>query len=148
MGTCGVVASGRRALRVLAVIAGGTRGRMAQRRGDEHALERVEVVAEIARVADADRVTLAAFDGRGDGLAADGRFDDVVHVADAQAVARGGFAVHVEVEEVSAGGALGEDAAGVGKIAERLLNIDRDVFDLLEVGAEDLDPERSCGSRW
>ena len=49
----------------------------------EHALERIEVFAEIARVTDADRITLAAFDGGGDGLAADGGFDDVVHVADA-----------------------------------------------------------------
>ena len=94
-----------------------------RRRGDEHALECVEVFAEIPRVADADRVALAAFDGRGDGLSADGGLDDVVHIADAQAVARGRFAVHVEVEEVAAGGALGEDAAGVGKIAERFLDL-------------------------
>ena len=98
--------------------------------GDEHALEGVEVFAEIAGVAHVDRITLAPFDGRSDGLAADGGFDDVVHVADAQAVARGGFAIHVEVEEIAAGRALGEDAARVRKIAERFLDLHRDFFDL------------------
>ena len=89
----------------------------------QHPLESVEVFPEIAGVADVDRITFAPLDGRSDGLAADGALDDVVHVADAQTVARRGFAIHVEVEEVTAGGALGEDAAGVRKITERVLDL-------------------------
>src|SRR6266436_2499307 len=46
--------------------------RCARRQRHEHALERVKVITEVARVADVDWVTLAPFDGRGDGLAARG----------------------------------------------------------------------------
>ena len=101
--------------------------------GHEHALERVEVFAKIAGIADIDRIALAAFDRGGDGLAADGGFDDVVHVADAQAVARGGFAIDVKIEEITAGCALGENAAGVResrrapfRSARRVLGFARD----------------------
>ena len=65
----------------------------AHRHGDKHALQRIEVFAEIARVADVDGITLAAFDGRRDGLAANGGFNDVVYIADGEAVTRCGFAV-------------------------------------------------------
>ena len=53
---------------------------------------------------------------------------DVVDVADRQAVARGGFAVDREIEEIAAGCALGEDAARVREIAQRFLDLHGRVF--------------------
>ncbi len=65
-----------------------------------------------------------------------------------QPVARGGFAVDVEVEVVAAGRALGEGAARVREIAQALSrSATADVLDLLEVGAEDLDAENRCERR-
>ena len=49
-------------------------------RWNEDALDRAKVLPEIARVSRIDRITLAPFDRGCDGLAADGRFNDVVHV--------------------------------------------------------------------
>jgi hypothetical protein len=48
------------------------------------------VVAQLARVAHAHGIALAALDGRGDGLAADGHCDHLLHVGNVQAVARDG----------------------------------------------------------
>ena len=108
-------------------------------RRDEHTLERIEVFAEITRVTHRDGVTLASFDGRGNRFAADGRFDDVIHVTHGEAVARGGLAFDFEIEEVTAGGALGENAACIGKIRKRFFDLHADVLDRPEVRTKNFD---------
>src|SRR4029450_2730458 len=50
-------------------------------RGDKHAFECVDVLAEIAGIARVDRVTLAPLNGRGNIFAANGGLDDIIHVA-------------------------------------------------------------------
>src|SRR5207249_12108378 len=50
-------------------------------RGDKHAFECVDVLAKIAGITRVDRVTLAPLDGGRDVFAADGRLDDIIHVA-------------------------------------------------------------------
>ena len=47
---------------------------------NEDALDRAKVLPEIAGIARIDGITLAPFDRGRDGLAADGRFDNIVHV--------------------------------------------------------------------
>ncbi|MGC3991940.1 MAG: hypothetical protein QM796_20065 [Chthoniobacteraceae bacterium] len=81
-------------------------------------------------------------------FATDGRLDDVVDIRHAQAIAGGGFAIDGEVQEIAAGCPLGEDAAGIGKAGERLLDLRGHFFDLPQIGPEDLDPRACCGSRW
>jgi len=106
--------------------------------GTSASLECVEVFTEIACVTDADGITLAAFDCRGDGLAADGTFHDFIHVTHRQAIAGGDFAVGREVEEITARRALGENAARSRKIAQRFLNLHRHVLNRAEVRAKTL----------
>src|SRR5438477_11059225 len=56
-------------------------------RRDEDALDRPEILPEIARVPRANWIALAAFNRGCDGLAADGGFNDVVHVLNRQTIA-------------------------------------------------------------
>ena len=104
----------------------------------------VQVVAELARVAHVDRVALAALDGGGHVLAADGRHDHRLHVVDGEPVAGELVAPGLEVDEVAAGHALGEDAAGAGHLPHQALELAAQLLDLLEVRAEDLDPDRGA----
>ena len=98
------------------------------------------------RVTGVDGVTLAALDCSRDGLAADGHLDHVIYVANGKAVARGGFAIDGEIEEITAGAALGKGAAGIGKIAEGALDLRSGVLDFIEVGAEDLHAQHAAKS--
>ena len=50
----------------------------------------------------------------------------------------------VEVDEVAAGGALGEGAARAGHVPQGRLDLGADALDLGEVGAVDLDPHRGA----
>src|SRR6266568_3921191 len=50
------------------------------------------------------RKSLAALDGGRDVFATDGALNDVVHITDSEAVARGGFAVHNKIKEIAADG--------------------------------------------
>ena len=85
------------------------------RRGNENPLDRGEILPEIARVSRVDGIALAAFDRGCDRLATDGCFDDVVHVFHRQAVARGCFTVHGEIEEIPTGCSLGKNRTCVAK---------------------------------
>src|SRR2546430_908585 len=80
-------------------------------RGDKHAFECVDVLPKITGITRVNRVTLAPLNGGRDILAADGRLNNIVHIADFQAVARGRFAVDGEVEEIAAHGSLSESAS-------------------------------------
>src|SRR6185369_9864778 len=110
----------------------------------EHALESVEIVAEIAGVANADGITLATFDSCGDRFSADGGFDDVIHVAHGKTVTRCLFAIRCEVEEVTSGCSLGKGAACVGKIAQRFFNLHTDVLNLAKIRAKDFDAKNGA----
>ncbi len=95
----------------------------------QDALQRREILAVVARVADRDRVALTTLDGRRDVHAAERRLDHFRDVAHAQAVTRGGVAVDVDVEVEAAGEAFGERAAGAGHVLDRALDVERGALD-------------------
>src|SRR5207245_2857327 len=101
--------------------------------GDEDPFQGIEVVAKIASVTDADGIALAAFDCGGDGFSADGRFDNVVDVANGEAIASSSLAVGFEIEKVAARGALGEGAASVRKIGQGFFDLHCDILDRAEI---------------
>jgi hypothetical protein len=70
----------------------------ARGRCDEYLLQRRDIVAKLACVADIERVALWPFNRRGDVHTADSGLDDVLDVADGQAVTGGLGAVDVEVK--------------------------------------------------
>ena len=86
----------------------------AGRRGHDDFAQGAEVLAEIAVVAQVDRVAFQALDGGGQRHAAQGHLEHVLHVADGQAVAGDGVAVDVEFDVVAAHDALGKGAERAG----------------------------------
>jgi hypothetical protein len=102
----------------------------------------VEVVAHLARVAHVDGVARPPFDRPGHGLAADRRQDHHLRLVHGQAVTRQLIAPQVEIQEVAAGGPLREAAAGFGKPAQRRFDLQPHPLDDLEIGPENLDPDR------
>ena len=114
----------------------------------QNALQRLQVAAVSAHVAHADRVALASFDGGGCSLSADGGHQHGLGIVDGKAVARQRVALEGEVEEVSAGGALGINAGRAGNAVQRLLHLVADALDLFQIGAEDLDCRAGCACRW
>src|SRR5438874_1289656 len=106
---------------------------------NENTLDRAEILPEVARVSRIYGVTLAPFDSSCDCLAADGRFDYIVHVLNREAIAGSRFAVDGEIEEVASGRALGKNGAGVVKPGQGALNLHRRILNPPEIGAENLD---------
>src|SRR5437763_768809 len=100
--------------------------------GDEDSLERVEVFTKITRIPDINRVAFAAFDGGRDRFAPDGGFNNIVYIAHGETVTSGFDALDVEIEKIAASGALGENAARVGKIGESLLDLNGDILNRAE----------------
>src|SRR5947209_2193096 len=78
------------------------------------ARQHLRVVAQLARVAPAHGVALAALHGLGHRQAADRRLDHVLDVAHREPVARRVGAADVEVQEAPAGDAVREHAARPG----------------------------------
>src|SRR6202022_2202793 len=93
-----------------------------RRRGNQHTLQLIDVITEIASISNTDRVTLPAFDCTANRVPADRSLDDLVDVIDLQAVPSCGLTVRRKIQEVTAGGSLRKRAAGVRKIRERFLD--------------------------
>jgi len=94
--------------------------------------------AELPQVADANRVALPALDGLHDVHAADGDFDDILHVADADAVAGDSVAVDFKLEIRLADDPVGHDVGRAGNLLEQLLNLQTDALDFLQVAPVNL----------
>ena len=103
--------------------------------GHQDLLQLGNVLAELAQVADADRVALPALDRLHDVHAADGDLDDVLHVADVDAVAGDAVAVDLELQIRLADDAVGDDVGRAGNLREQLLDLQADALDLLQVAA-------------
>ena len=73
-----------------------------------------------------------------DVLAADAGLDDVEHVLRAQAVARHGLAVHLDLEVRLALHARGRDAGRAGNLAHDALDLERLLLQRVEIVAENL----------
>src|SRR3546814_4635989 len=83
-----LAAQHRRAVAHLHAGDGAERDLLARRRQDRQASEFADTVAQLARIADADRVAREPLDRLADRLAADRAGDDGLHVGDIEAVAR------------------------------------------------------------
>ena len=103
----------------------GDRDMGAGRGRDQHPAQGLQVVAEVALVADVDRIALQSLDRLGDVHAADRRLDDVLHIADRQPVAGGGLAVDGVVEVVAADHPFGIGAQGSRDGAHHRLDLVR-----------------------
>src|SRR3546814_6005654 len=88
---------------------GAERDLLARRRQDRQASEFADTVAQLARIADADRVAREPLDRLADRLAADRAGDDGLHVGDIEAVARRRGAIDVDVDIAPAGQPFGQD---------------------------------------
>src|SRR5258708_2939305 len=78
----------------------------------QQTLNRFLVVAEVARIADANRETIASFHGLRDGSAAERDFDGILNVADPDAVAGRLLAVDLNLQIALALYRLGANVAG------------------------------------
>ena len=103
---------------------------------DEHlGGDRLRVAAQFARIADAHRVALAAFDRRRHRFGAERGGDHVLHVGDHQAVARQLRAIGLDIEIIAADDAFGEGAGRARHRAHGRLDLARDLLHLGEIGA-------------
>ena len=78
--------------------------------GDEHRPQRRDVIAQLTAVAKIHRVAFQPLYGGRDVHAADGRLDNVLHVAHRQPVAGDGPAIDFEVQVIATHDPLGVDA--------------------------------------
>ena len=116
----------------------------ARRCGDQHARERVGFITQLPRIAHCHGVALAAFDCLGHCRAADRGLDDVLHVADAQAVTGRFDPIDVEIEETASRQAIRESASSARHIVHGILDRDPDALDFREIRTEHLDPDRAA----
>ena len=117
-------------------------GRHAGARGsDEQILDLLDSRSRIAGVADANRITLAILDGLRDGLAPQGDFDHVLHVADVHAIAGRLLAVDRDLQIALADDLIGHDGDGPGNATEHFGDVLRHRLDLIQVAAEHLDAD-------
>ena len=97
---------------------------------------------QLARVAHDHAEALAALDGGGHHLAAQGRHDHVLELADGEPVAGECGAIGLDVEVVAAREALGVGAGRARNLLHHALDVARDALHLGQVLAEDLDADR------
>ena len=74
--------------------------------GDQDALERLDIVPQLAGITNLDGIPFPSFNRHGDLLASDGGLDDIFHIHDLQAVARRLLPPNLEVDEVATGCSL------------------------------------------
>ena len=110
--------------------------------GDEDVLERLDIVAVVAGVADADRVALAALDGHRQRPAPHRHLDHVLDVADVDAVAGRLLAVDLDLDVALADDLVGEDVGRTADPAQHRGDLLADALDVVELGAEDLHGDR------
>ena len=92
--------------------------------------------------------SLAAFDGRGDGLAAQRHLDDVLNVAHVDAVAGGLLAVDRDFQVALADVLVGEHVDRAGHLSQHGGHFFRNLLDLVEVVAKHFHADHACERRW
>src|SRR5262249_24037080 len=107
----------------------------------EQALDGLLVLAEVAGIAKAHRESIASFHGLGNDPAAQGYFDGVLDVADADAVAGGFLPIDVNLQIALAHDRLGDHVLGALDRLDGLLDLLANAVDGFQVGAEDLDAD-------
>ena len=97
-------------------------------------------IADLARVADIDRIALAALDHLADVVAADGGRDDGLNVGDRETEASRSGAIDLDVDVAAAGQSLGQRRRDAGNALDRRFDLRRQLVDRRQVGAGHLDP--------
>ena len=120
---------------------------LVRRTADQQLLDRFFIHAEVAGIADAHRKTFAAFDGRGDGLTAQRDFDDVLNVADIDAIAGRLFAVDVDFQIAFTDDLVGKDVHGTANSLEHLGDLFGHALNLIEIVAVHLDANHRAHAR-
>ena len=104
----------------------------------EQVFDLLFVLPPIAGVADADGKSLAAFDGHGDGLSAQGDFDDVLNIAHVDAVSGGFLAVDVDLQIAFADVLVGSDIDRAGNFSQHGRHLFRHFLNFVQIVAENL----------
>ena len=107
-------------------------------RGHEDLAERLRIRAVLRRIPNPDGKPLTALDRRRQRGFPDGGLDHLLDVADADAVARGGAAVDLDVEVLTTGDLFGVDVARARHPADGVSDLPRQFLEHGQVGAEDL----------
>jgi hypothetical protein len=104
----------------------------------------VDAIAELALVAHADGVPLAALDRRRQGASSDGHLHHVLNVLDADAVAGDGFPVDGDLQIGLADDPVRHYGRGLdlGHLLEKSLDLETDAVEGLQVGPLDPDAQR------
>ena len=113
----------------------------------QHRRQPLRCVAQLLRIAHAHTVPLAPFHGLRDRHPANRRGDDGLNVGDVHAVARRSLTIDVDVEVITAHGALGEGAPRSRNHPRALLDLFADRLEHGEIGAEDLDTDGCSNPR-
>src|SRR5439155_12764536 len=101
-----------------------------------------KVIAEATCISHSHRISLAAFDRSRDCLPADGGFDDLVDLSDAQVVPGGLLTLDLIIDVVAAGDALKECAARALDALQCPLHLQTDIPDGFELRPHHFDPDR------
>src|SRR5262249_50172687 len=106
-------------------------------RGDEDSFQIVEALPQFTRIANANGVALAPFDGVHQVFATDGDLDDVLHVPDVDAKTCGCFPVDLKLDVWFTDDTVGDDIRCSRHLAENLFDLQADALDLPQVRAID-----------
>ncbi|MDT4812378.1 hypothetical protein FQZ97_453390 [compost metagenome] len=114
---------------------------------NRHAPQRLRAIAPLPGVAQADGEAGQPFDCFTDIAATDGTGHHRLHVGDAQAIARRGQAIDLDVHIAPAGEAFRQRRTHPGHLFGYGFDIAGDAFDVGQRGAGDLDPDRALDPR-
>ena len=109
--------------------------------GHENLVKLLRVLAEIARIANAHREALPAFDRGGQVLSADCGFNCVLDIGDIQAVSVRGGAIDGHLQIRRARCALGIEIDGAWNLRHNLLDLFRLGLNHAKIGTKDLDAD-------
>ena len=109
--------------------------------GNQYSCQPLNIVAKLPWIAYVDRVTLSAFDGIANVLAPDSRLYNLLHISDGQTITGCFLPVNLEIKIVASHHSFCESTARTGYVLEDILNLNGNLLDLLQIGAEDLDSE-------
>ncbi len=107
--------------------------------GHEHFVKLLRVLAEVARIANAHREALPAFNGGGQVLSAHRGFDCVLDIGDIQSVAVRGGAIDGHLQIGRARSALGIEIDGAWNLRHNFLDLFGLGFNHAQIGTKDLD---------
>ncbi len=107
----------------------------------------LDVVPEIAAIADIHGIPLAAFDVLGDHFATDSRRDRLLHVSNGQTVASRLCAIHFDVEIKALRNTFSEDGAHLRNRREDLLYLRANLLDALQIWPLNLQAQRRLDAR-